>query len=192
MQAVGILGGSFNPIHCGHLALAELAQSSLQLDTVVFVPVWQNPHKQTRSIAAKHRLAMVECAIADNEHFSVWDGEIRREGLSYTIDTIRSMQKLYPEAKLYLLLGADNARTFHQWFQCEEILKRVTLAFTARPGSTFELAPELADIEHYTFASPHWGISSTLLRDYLKKKRTGRYLVTDAVRHYITDHQLYL
>lgn len=192
MEAIGILGGSFNPIHLGHLAIAELACTSLKLDRVLFVPAWQNPHKNSSPVDSEHRLAMVEKAISDNEKFLVWDGELKRQGLSYTIDTVREIQTAYPYSKLFLLIGADNVATFHQWFQYEEILKRVTLAVTARPKNHIQFHSDIPEVPHFQFPSPEWGVSSTMIRDYLKKGRTCRYLLPEAVRHYINKHKLYM
>jgi nicotinate-nucleotide adenylyltransferase len=189
---VGLFGGSFNPPHLAHLAVAEAARDQVGLDRVVWMPASVPPHKQHRHLPApEHRLAMTRLAVEGNEAFVVSDLETAREGVSYTVDTVRTLQETYPKTDFRLLLGGDSLAQFGSWVQPEEIVSRVPLIVYPRPGA------DLAHVAPYVMARatlldrPLLDPSSTAIRRLLRAGRSVRYLVPDAVLTYAAEHRLY-
>lgn len=139
---IGILGGTFNPIHIGHLILAEEAREKLGLDKVIFVPAYLPPHKDNSDIAqASSRFEMANLAINGNEYFSVSDIEIKRNGRSYTIDTLREFKKAYPQDDLFFIIGSDLLTYLDEWKDLKEIIKMVKFVAATRPGYPLESIP---------------------------------------------------
>lgn len=191
-QSIGMFGGTFDPVHVGHLILAERAREELGLDLLLFVPAFIPPHKITgRKIAsAESRADMLRLAIAGNPGFRVENREIERQGISYTVETIRTLREAYPDARFTLLIGADNARDFRTWHQPEAIAQLADVAVWARPG--ISLSDELLPgIPLQQISSPLFEISSTDIRERLAAGRSIRYLVPDPVLQYIDRHGLY-
>jgi nicotinate-nucleotide adenylyltransferase len=185
---IGILGGTFNPIHIGHLILAEEAREKLGLDRVVFVPAYLPPHKNDSDIAdAGNRLAMVKLAIAGNKYFSVSDMEIRRDGRSYTIDTIKEFKKECPKDELFFIIGSDLLNYLDDWKDLNEIVRMVKFIAATRPGYSLQKLP--ASIN--TLAIRAVDISGYEIRACVKERKSFRYLVPEAVYKYITLHKLY-
>ena len=136
MKRIAILGGTFNPIHIGHLTAAQVAQEEMRLDQVVFVPSFLPPHKTENNLAsAAHRLAMVRLAIRDNPKFSVSDCEIKKGGKSYSIDTVRFFRKKYPKSTtLFFIIGADELNALKGWKDINELVNLVSFIAVNRPG----------------------------------------------------------
>ena len=192
LQSVGVFGGTFDPVHTGHLLLAECACDQLGLDAVLFVPAKKPPHKQQGvSISpAKDRLAMLQLAVADNPRFFVSDLELQREGVSFTVTTLEQLHEALPHSALTLLIGGDNARDFSTWWQPERIAQRAQIAVWLRPG--FQAPPELLPgIAYRTIAAPLMEISGTEIRRRVRAGNSVRYMSTDPVIHYIITHGLY-
>ena len=189
---VGIFGGSFNPPHVAHLAVAEAARDGLALDRVVWIPAATPPHKQHLNLTSpEHRLAMTRLAVADNEAFVVSDMEIGRAGVSYTVETVRALQDANPEVDFHLLVGGDSFAQFHTWVEPDEIARRVSLVVYPRPGADLsEVTPSLM-ARATVLDRPLLDPSSTALRRLLRTGRSARYLVPDAVLAYIAEHGLY-
>ena len=195
---IGILGGTFNPPHLGHLVCAQEAYIQLCLTRVMLVPARTPPHKAVEDEpGAGHRLEMCRLAVrGDEERFEVSDLEIRREGPSYTVDTLGELHSRMPDSELFLILGADIAAGLREWHQPERVLSLATVAVAERPGTSHDaVARGLSSVpggeRGRFFDMPEIGISSTMLR---KRARTGestRYLLPDAVRDYIDQHDLY-
>jgi len=189
MKKIGILGGSFDPIHFGHLLMAQSAKESLKLDKVLFIPTFCSPFKGGHQLpCSKDRLAMVKAAIKGNDGFSIYTGELRREGVSYTIDTLKELTKRYPQSKFYLLMGADNLKSFHRWKDAPGILKLATLVVLNRPGfdkSTPKRYP------HQKINMPAVDISSSDIRQRLRTRKSIWYLTPKNVIRYISRHKLY-
>ncbi|HNX82138.1 MAG TPA: nicotinate-nucleotide adenylyltransferase [Candidatus Omnitrophota bacterium] len=186
---IGILGGTFNPIHIGHLILAEEIREKLALDRIIFVPARLPPHKRNNDIASPQaRFAMVQCAIKGNKYFSVSDIEIKRQGLSYTIDTIRELKRKYPHDELYFITGSDLLNYLAEWKDLKEIISMVKFVVATRPGYPLEQIPSYIK----TVAIRAVDISAFEVRLCIKKRISFRYLVPDAVRAYITKKKLYL
>lgn len=202
IRRIGLMGGSFDPVHTAHLALARTALSHLSLDQVRWIPVGQ-PWQKARQLAAPaHRLAMVALATADEPRFVVDDIEIRREGPSYTLDTVRELQAEGghgPEARdaWFLIIGQDQYANLPTWHGWRELIDRVTLAVACRGDQRPRPAPELADIPHRVveLPMPPMTVSSTDIRARLAQGDAADTLapamVPPAVARYIANHQLY-
>lgn len=190
--SIGMFGGTFDPIHIGHLLLAELAREELGLDRVLFVPANIPPHKRSgRSIAPPEcRAEMLRLATADNPAFEVSTHEIDREGISYSVETLRYFEALWPTSRFTLLMGGDNAGDFRSWRDPEQIVLLAKVAVWARPGAALpdELLP---GIGYHRIDSPLMEISSTDIRARAAAGRSIRYMVTDAVADYIARNELY-
>jgi nicotinate-nucleotide adenylyltransferase len=190
-KAIGILGGVFDPIHNGHLAVARLALDSLGLEEVYFVPTGNPPHKGSVAAAPAHRLAMLRLALKGRAGFKVCEGETKRQGISYTIDTIHSFQKWVGDREICFIIGSDNLTEIRSWRRFDEIVASVTLCVAHRPGFSVRPPRELKKARIVQVASPEWGISSTMVREYLGRGYGCEYLVPDAVLAYARSHGLY-
>lgn len=189
MKRIGILGGTFNPVHIGHLALAEFACQSLELEMVIFVPACFPPHKSARGVIdAKHRLKMLELAIAGNNDFTTSDFEIRRGGKSYTIDTVRFLYGQYPQGtKFFFIMGEDNYAGLETWKDVEELAGLVEFVVVNRPQS-----PEVhSRIKVRDLRMPGLDVSSSNIRKNIARHRPVRYLLPEQVVEYIKRHHLY-
>ncbi|MFA5410487.1 MAG: nicotinate-nucleotide adenylyltransferase [Candidatus Omnitrophota bacterium] len=184
----GILGGTFNPIHIGHLILAEETREKLGLDRIIFVPAYLPPHKDNSDIApAGSRLAMVKLAIKGNKYFSASDAEIKRDGRSYTIETIREFKKNYPQDDLYFIIGSDLLKYLDEWKDLNEITKMVKFIAATRPGYPLEKIPAYIS----TVAIRAVDVSGFEIRSCIRESRSFRYLVADSVFKYINRNRLY-
>lgn len=185
---VGIMGGTFDPIHCGHLLAAEQAREQAMLDEVWFMPTHIPPHKSREGLTpAHHRLRMVELAVADHPAFRVCDEELKREGPSFTYDTMLRLTEKFPAYRFSFIIGADMVNTLPQWNHYEELIGLVRFIGLARPGSRLK-----RENEHVTYVEmPVWDISSTLIRSKVAAGKSIRYLVPDAVARYIKENGFY-
>ena len=198
MRALGIMGGTFDPIHVGHLAVAEEAREALGLDRVLFVPAGQPPHKLPGAISpVGDRLAMVELAIADNPAFELSTVEIEREGPSFTVDTVEALARAKPGVQLHLILSAETFGELPSWHEPERLFDAARMAVVPRegypapdPGWIAQAFPGREDRVDY-LGGPRLGLSSTALRARVADGRSVRYLVPQAVEAYIDHHQLY-
>ncbi len=187
---IGLLGGSFDPPHTGHLLAAGDAFEALALDRLVLIPAATNPLKVGRASAApEHRLAMARLLVNGDPRFDVDSIEIDRGGLSYTVDTLTALSARWPGAELYLLVGADVPRTFAQWRESGRIAELASLVVMQRTGE----APELASMPAGTraLATRRIDISSTEVRERVAEGRSIRGFVPDAVAEYIAAHRMY-
>ena len=196
--ALGIMGGTFDPIHVGHLAVAEEAREVLGLDRVLFVPAGQPPHKPPGSVSrVGDRIAMVQLAIADNPLFELSMIEVERAGPSYTVDTVEALSRANPDAQLHLILSAETFAELPSWHEPDRLFAAARMAVVPREGYP---APDPAwlgrafpgreDRVEY-LAGPRLGLSSTALRSRVAAGRSIRYLVPPAVEAYIAEHHLY-
>jgi len=192
------MGGTFDPIHVGHLAIAEEAREALGLDRILFVPAGQPPHKPVGSVTpVEHRVAMVEIAIADNAAFELSTVEIDRTGPSYTVDTIEALARANPDAQLHLILSAETFAELPTWHEPGRLFEAARMAVVPRegypapdPGWLAGAFPGREDRVEY-LGGPRLGLSSTALRARVAAGRSIRYLVPPAVEAYIADHDLY-
>jgi nicotinate-nucleotide adenylyltransferase len=195
---LGVLGGTFNPPHLGHLVCAQEAYVHLELARVSLIPARIPPHKPVdEEPGIEHRLEMCRLAIAGHEdQFAVSDLEAKREGASYTVDTLEELHAREPESELFLIVGADVASGFPTWREPERVLSLATLAVAQRPGTSREAVQRaLAEVPGGRaaefFPMPEIGISSTMLRQRARNAERTTYLVPDSVRRYIDQHRLY-
>lgn len=187
---LGLLGGSFDPIHFGHLRAAENAREELGLGEVVFVPAAEPPHKPKGDLsAAEDRLAMVRLAVAANPAFSVSDLEMLREGPSYTVDTLLAFERVRPDDELYLIVGSDTLPEMASWREPERIFSLCTVAVAERPGAEAAAAPPGA--RTVRVPGPELPLSATAVRRRAREGRSVRYLVPDAVADYLEQRRLY-
>ena len=183
MSGIGVFGGTFDPVHVGHLAIANAALDELGLERVYFVPARRSPLKQDGPIAsADDRLAMLTAAIAGEPRFRVSPAELDRRGPSFTVDTLESLRG---EGDLFLILGSDAYADFERWREPARIRELATIVLAARPG-----APN-APGGVRMLDSPLMDISSRELRARAARGRSLRYLVPEAVLRYIEEHRLY-
>ncbi len=189
---VALFGGSFNPPHLGHLALAEAARDEAGLDRVLWMPAAVPPHKQEADLPdGPHRLAMTRLAAEDNVAFVVSDLELQRAGVSYTVDTLRALNAAHPEAAFSLLIGGDSLAQFASWREPEEILRRADLIVYPRPGADMAAVDPALRRRVILLDRPLLDVSSTAVRDLLRGGRSARYLVPDRVLAYAAEHGLY-
>ncbi len=196
-QSLGILGGTFDPPHYGHLALAENARVRLRLDCVLFVLAGQPPHKPERPITpARHRAALVEMAIADNPAFAISRVDLDRPGPHYTVEMLALLQRKHPQAEMFFLIGGDSLAQFLTWCDPAGIVRQARLAVMARPGYEPDLdalgqsVPGIRERLVWLDA-PHLDISSSDLRRRVRAGLPLRYLVPPPVESYIRKHRLY-
>jgi nicotinate-nucleotide adenylyltransferase len=183
---VAIFGGTFNPIHYGHLLLAESAREQLALDRVVFIPANLPPHKRTAHVVSGEvRLELIRLAIRDQPAFVVSDIELQRPAVSYTLETIKILRRQLPEAKLYLLIGQDMLSV--RWLGWDEIKRLATVVVAQRPGAK---APRREKGLKW-MTMPQVEIASSEIRARLRAGRSIRYLVPPAVERYLRQHRVY-
>lgn len=201
-KRLGILGGTFNPIHIGHLVIAETVREQYRLSKILFVPSANPPHKERQKVAdASHRHKLVCLAVADNPFFEVSDIELQREGMSYTVETLKALRKAQTEPTDYFfIIGGDSVPELRTWKNIEELARLCTLVVVPRPGWDIEriAAEELGLPEWVTegllrhvVSAPLIGISSTEVRERIRRGESIRYLVPRPVEEYILEHQLY-
>lgn len=185
---VGLFFGSFNPIHFGHLIIADVMQDQTDLEEVWFVVSPQNPMKSSKSLLHEFdRLKMVELATADHFKFRVMDVEFHMPKPSYTIDTLAYLSDKYPKNEFILIIGGDNLNHFHKWKNSEKILEQFGVYVYPRPGKNKVVVHE--KIQYID--SPLLDISATFIRKILKRGGSVRYLLHPDVLDYIKDKKLY-
>jgi nicotinate-nucleotide adenylyltransferase len=201
-QRLGILGGTFNPVHLAHLILAQSALEMYDLARVLFIPSAQPPHKEDMLIApAVHRAAMLQLAIEGDLRFEASDIELIRDGPSYSIDTVRALRERHPDSDLYFIIGSDTLLELHSWHKIEELLDLCAFITFERPGTPLGAIPENAlrlpapwprTLLDSCCGSRQVDISSSDIRHRIQEGLSVRYLVPDSVEMYIAEHNLYL
>jgi nicotinate-nucleotide adenylyltransferase len=201
MERLAIMGGSFDPIHMGHLRMAYAVQQQLAFDKVVFLPAYIPPHKQTRSDFAswEDRLAMVQMAVQNYADFVVSSLELDRGGISYTYDTVNFLQELWPDAEIYLIIGEDSLTQLFTWYRVQDLLRLVHFVAAERPGYEGEEGVARLTKAYGSWAAekiihaevPETAISSTEIRKRLREDKPIRGMVPMAVEQYIYERGLY-
>ena len=198
LHKVGILGGTLDPIHMGHLIIAQTAMQALSLEKVVFMPSGNPPHKNTMNITdAYKRLEMVKYAIDNNDNFMYSDFELKRDGIIYTSDTLKLLKDKYKDIVLYFIMGADSLLAIETWHEPENIFRLCNIVVADRDLLNLELISKIeylkkkydADIFH--IESPLIDISSSYIRECIKSGKSIRYLVHDNVAKYIYENGIY-
>ena len=198
-KRIGIFGGTYDPIHLGHLIVAETIMDEFSLDRVVFIPAAVPPHKLGKEISASHhRYMMTMLAICSNPRFEVSDMEMRRSGPSYSRDTLAELIREHGEdTDFYFIVGADSVASLHTWNRVEELLSMCHFVGASRPGCLPDMAVirqrfgSLASKIH-CLETPELEISSTDIRERVRQGKTVRYIVPEAVEQYIYKERLYL
>ena len=196
---IGIMGGTFDPIHLGHLATAEAVREKFSLDEILFIPAARPPHKLGKNITdERHRLAMTILATSSNKFFRVSDMELKRTGLSYTLDTMNELHKNFgASTELFFIIGADSLADLKKWHAAQELVEKCHFIATTRPGVDVDFfAVEkffgTAAREHiHRVATPRLEISSTDIREKVRLGRSIKYLVPEVVEEYILREKLY-
>jgi nicotinate-nucleotide adenylyltransferase len=191
MKRVGLFGGSFDPVHNAHVALARVALEELQLDEVRWVPVWQAWQKARELAPAADREAMVRLAIAGVPRFVLDRIELRRRGISYTLDTVRELAAAEPGTEWVLILGQDQYASLHTWRDWRELVSLVTLAIANRPDVEVAVNAQIARVPHQMVSLPMMDISSTEVRRRVAAGESIANLVPPAVASYIERRRLY-
>ena len=189
---VGLFGGSFDPVHNAHVALARTALEQLRLDELRWIPVGHPWQKARRLASAADREAMVRLAIAGEPRFVLDRSELRRRGVSYTLDTVRELVAAAPADERVLILGQDQYASLHTWRDWRELLGLVTLAIANRPGALLTVNPQIARVAHQTVLLPMMDVSSTEVRRRVAAGESIADLVPEAVAGYIEQRRLYL
>ncbi|MHB8064662.1 MAG: nicotinate-nucleotide adenylyltransferase, partial [Ruminiclostridium sp.] len=198
---IGICGGTFDPIHMGHLAIAELVRCEFDLDKVLFVPSGMPPHKDLMAVTEPtHRLNMVKCAVSTNPYFEACAIEVERVGYTYAVDTLNELHNMYPqETTFYYIIGADVVMDLMTWKRVEEVFVLTKFIAVMRAGFINEDFNERIkslklkfDIDITSFEAPLIEISSTFIRDKIRKNQSVKYLVNECVEEYIKKNNLYL
>lgn len=187
-KRIGILGGTFNPPHAGHLILAEEALKQLKLDKVVFIPAYIPPHKTVKDNNAYTRYKMVDLACKGNPKFEVSKVELEKKSVSYSVDTLRELKSKYgANTELFFITGSDSLNELESWKNITEVLKLANFVVANRPGfSVNKIKRKLRMIE-----IPALDISSSMIRDRVRRSQTIKNLLPDAVREFIIKHGLY-
>ncbi len=199
MNKVGIIGGTFDPIHFGHLIAAQWAKDALNLEQVIFIPAAEPPHKDVNEVSDKnYRFNMVSLAIRNNAGFILSDLEIRRSGNSYTVDTLKHFRQLYPQAQLFFIMGLDALLQLDTWKDVEVLIELATFVVATRPGykiepddSIYNKLPRSIENKVIYLEIPGVEISSSLIRQRLRQGKSIKYLVPAAVENYIYDNNIY-
>ena len=192
---IGIFGGAFNPVHYGHLLLAEQCYEQCELDSIWFIPTNISPHKNTTRVSSTIRISMLESATADIPHFHISRIELDRTGVSWTVDTLRQIREMNPHGQLFLLIGADSLRDFPTWREPALIAELATIVAVNRgsDGSADFPTPQLPvshHIRHITI--PGISFSSTDIRNRVRSGQSIRFLVPQKVEEFIHQEKLYL
>ena len=188
---IGIFGGSFDPVHNAHVALARVALNELRLDELLWVPAGQPWQKQRHLSSAQDREAMVRLAIAGEPRFKLSRIELERSGASYTIDTVRELHAARPGAQWFLIIGQDQYAGFHTWHGWQELLGLVTLAIADRPDAVHTVDPRVLAAARAAVALPMMDVSSTDIRGRVTHGQGIADLVPEPVARYIARHHLY-
>ena len=191
MKRIGLFGGSFDPVHCGHVLVAMAALEELALDRIFFIPAAQSPFKpESKPAPAEVRVRLLRLALAGQPHYEVDDQEIKRGGISYTIDTVRSYQTRFPQVELYCLIGADHIPQLNKWRSADDLAKAVQFVAIPRPGQSAPAAP--AGFRVRTLQGFPFGLSSSQIRERVRAGKPIDGLVPAAVAEAIRNSRLYL
>ena len=198
-KKIGIMGGTFNPIHFGHLLLGETAYEQFSLDEVLFMPT-KNPYYKNlgNTVTEEDRVRMVKLAIKDNAHFTFSGEELNREGTTYTVETLQNLTRKNPDCEYYFIMGADSLYHIESWKDTEKVLQMAVILVAGRGDLSSSLSSQIEYIENKYDASIHFlnspslEISSNDIRRRIRAGESIRYLLPREVEEYIYEHKLYI
>lgn len=195
-KRIGIFGGTFDPVHTGHLIAAESACEALGLDRIYFIPAYDPPHKAGRVRNVEDRLQMLTLALADNPRFALDRREIEAKEVSYTLHTVQAILQEQPGSTIYMVIGEDSLVYLKTWYHWEELLDLVQLVVVRRPMAEDHFAQARAELEAaghavHVIDKARIDLSSEEIRQLVAEGKSIRYLVPDPVAAYIQDHGLY-
>lgn len=201
---IAVFGGTFNPVHNGHIAIARAVLKYIGAAQILFVPCNRPYHKDkanpdVRLVLGRHRLEMVKLAIRYDLYFDASDIDLKRKGPTYSIDTVHKLKKIYPTAKLFFIIGADTLMELHQWHKIGELMQLVRFVIAPRPGynlyqvkSRMRFPREvIKGITRYSLEDPRINVSSTQIRSLIREGKSIKNLVPPEVEEYISRHRLY-
>ena len=196
---IGIMGGTFDPIHLGHLATAEAVRELFALDEILFIPTARPPHKLGKTVTdSRHRLEMTHLATRSNKFFRVSDMELKRTGLSYTLDTMNALHKIFGNStELFFIIGADSLADLSKWYSARELVASCHFIATTRQGVELDFSAvenffgSAANEHIHRVTTPGLEISSTDIREKVRLGRSIKYLVPEVVEEYILRERLY-
>lgn len=195
---IGLYGGAFNPVHNGHLALADHFKNAFELERLIFIPTHVPPHKSGDGlVSGEHRINMLSLALSGLEYCSVSDIEFRREGKSYTYDTVCELKKIYPDDEFFLIVGADQYFDFQKWYRADDILRQVTVCSAARENNQYRQMLEYKS-KHDNMQNTVvcnfdvTEISSSKIRNMISTGQSVSEFVPDSVLRYIKENNLYV
>ncbi|WP_087971739.1 nicotinate-nucleotide adenylyltransferase [Oceanobacillus rekensis] len=186
MERIGILGGTFDPPHLGHLLVAEEVRLAMGLKEVWFIPTYTPPHKNAAKTTASERIKMLQLATNSNPFFKVNTIEIERTGKSYTLDTMEILKEQYPDKEFYFIIGADMVEYLPNWYKVDELFSIINFIGVKRSGYELNTRYPITEVD-----IPMIDISSTMLRKWLRSKRSVNYIIPDPVVSYIKENHLY-
>lgn len=195
---IGVFGGAFNPVHNGHLHLAECYVKELNLDKMIFIPTALSPHKSSdHLISGEDRINMLKLALSGNDKYEVSDIEFKRKGKSYTYDTICELRKVYPDDALFLIVGSDQYLYFQNWYKADEILNTVTVCTACREENELKKLEQFrnnySNMKDSIISSFNVVVvSSSQIRDTVRTSKSICNLVPEKVEKYIKEHKLYV
>lgn len=194
-KRIGLFGGTFNPIHCGHVKAAESVQNMFSFDRILFIPSYLPPHKESGDVAsAAHRLKMVELALASFDRFFPSSVEIDARGTSYSILTLNKIKEMFPQTEAFFLLGIDAFLEIETWKDYEDVLKQCSFVVMNRPGFRLSEAKDILTEKYkiYLLSINTLDISSSKVRERIRKNQPIEGLVPENVENYIKERRLYL
>ena len=197
MGKIGLLGGTFDPIHNAHLFMGQLCADALGLDKVIFVPSGIAPHKDAVTTNPEIRYEMVKLAIAENPLFCVSDYETNKKTPSYSVETVEYFKSLYPDDEIIFILGEDSLDYVDKWYDAQKLLKLCSFAVVARGGFESNIEAKIRYLKDnfsatiYNITSPELDISSRFVRSIISKGKSAKYLVPDVVLDYIKEQGMY-
>lgn len=186
MKSIGILGGTFNPPHIGHLLIAEHVREELDLEEIWFIPTNDPPHKLAATVSVEDRLTMLDKAVYDNSFFKINPIEVNRLGKSYTIDTIKELKNQHPNHNYFFIIGADMVEYLPKWYKIDELINYLTFVGVKRAGYKLQSSYPVLEMD-----IPMFDVSSTNIRERVTAGKSIKYLVPKAVDSYIKEQQLY-
>lgn len=185
-KRIGILGGTFNPPHLGHLFIAEEVRIALQLEEIWFIPTYTSPHKEAYNMDAYDRKNMVDIAIRDNEYFKLNTIELERKGKSYTIETVKLLKEYYKQYDFHFIIGADMVEYLPHWYKIDDLLELIPFVGVKRYGYQLETPYPILEVD-----IPMMDISSTEIRKRIENNLSVKYMIPQDVYRYIREKGLY-